>query len=86
MGLPGHRGLCELEVLSRQEDEDYETGKREMAEYIDRQCGFREAERADACLAVSRAISSYRWWGFTNIINTIRIAIQAWRFRRAKKH
>ncbi len=44
-----------------------------------------EQERQRAYAAVSAALSSYRWWGWTNIINTIRCAIQAWRQRRALK-
>ncbi len=36
-------------------------------------------ERAQAYAAVSAALASYRWWGWTNIVNTIRIWIQSWR-------
>ncbi len=39
-------------------------------------------ERARAYAAVSAALASYRWWGWTNIVNTFRLFIQ--RCRRAR--
>ncbi len=38
-------------------------------------------ERARAYAAVSAALATYRWWGWTNIVNTVRLAIQRWRQR-----
>ncbi len=37
------------------------------------------AERAAAYAAVQAALANYRWWGWTNIVNTVRIWIQSWR-------
>lgn len=54
------------------------------AEYVARREAFEAQERADAYAAVNAVLASYRWWGWTNIVNTIRLAIQAWRLRRAK--
>jgi hypothetical protein len=38
-----------------------------------------EKERTRANAAVQAALSSYRWWGWTNIVNTVRLFIQRWR-------
>lgn len=38
-----------------------------------------EVERRLAYAAVQRALTSYRWWGITNILNSIRIWVQSWR-------
>ena len=34
-----------------------------------------DKEREVAYLAVSKALATYRWWGFTNIVHTVRICI-----------
>lgn len=36
----------------------------------------------EARVAVQRTIQSYRWWGWTNIMLTIRLWLQARRFKR----
>ncbi len=71
-------------TLQDQQDEDYahEVARQEMRDYIVRRDAFHEQQRALANEAVSKALTGYRWWGWTNIINTLRLAIQAWRQRR----
>ncbi len=44
-----------------------------------------ERERQRAYQAVQAALATYRWWGWTNIVNAIRLRIQAWRFKRFAK-
>lgn len=39
-------------------------------------------ERERAYAAVQAALATYRWWGWTNILNTIRLWIQDRRSRR----
>lgn len=38
-----------------------------------------ERERQAAYAAVTKALASYRWWGWTNIVNTVRIWLQSLR-------
>lgn len=38
-----------------------------------------ERERQRAYAAVSSALATYRWWGWTNIVNSIRIWMQSFR-------
>ncbi len=64
------------------EEEQYQAGKAEMAVYLARREAFHAEQRALAETAVAKALASYRWWGWQNIVNTIRLAIQAWRWRR----
>jgi hypothetical protein len=40
-----------------------------------------ELERASARAAVAMALRSYRWWGWNNLVNNVRLFIQAWRQR-----
>lgn len=63
------------------EEERWQTEKAEMAVYQARREAFAMQERTDAQAAVARALASYRWWGWTNIVNTLRLKIQAWRLR-----
>lgn len=44
-----------------------------------------EQERQAAYTAVSAALSSYRWWGFSNIINSVRVFVQCWRQRKLQR-
>lgn len=44
-----------------------------------------EEERQEAYAAVSRAMASYRWWGFTSILCTIRMFITSMRLRLGMK-
>lgn len=52
------------------------------ASYEDEEDDFRQ--RA-ARLATMKALVHYRWYGFTNIVNTIRIWLQARRLRRLQR-
>lgn len=46
-----------------------------------------EQERyAKALATTSRTLATYRWWGFTNLINNLRLLIQLIRFRIANRH
>ncbi len=63
------------------EDERWAEEKAAMAEYQARREAFAKEEREAANRAVSKALASYRWWGWTNIVNTVRLKIQAWRLR-----
>ena len=51
-----------------------------------RQMELANAERQLAYDAVSKAVASYRWWGWNTLLTRVRLAIQAWRFRRANRH
>ena len=64
------------------DEEQYEVSKREMTEYLVSREAFRAERRALAEVAVTKALRSYRWWGWTNIVNTIRVAVASWRFKR----
>jgi len=66
-------------------DEEHAVAKRERAELEAMAAELAFREWSDARNAVAAALSTYRWWGWTNIVNSIRIAIQAWRQRRAAR-
>lgn len=70
--------------FERADEEAWQREKAIMAEYQRRREEFAAQEREEAMRAVNKALSSYRWWGWTNIVNTVRIAIQQlrWRLRR----
>lgn len=74
-----------LQESTKEQDERWAEEKELYLEYQRRREAFALQERADAQAAVAKALAGYRWWGWTNIVNTIRLAIQAWRLRRAKK-
>ena len=74
-----------LSELDADKEEQWLIEKAAFAEYVKRRDAFAAEERAAANAAVQRALSSYRWWGWTNIVNTVRLAIQAWRLRRNAK-
>lgn len=59
----------------------WEEEKAAMAEFIARREAQARLEREEAQKAVARALAGYRWWGWTNIVNTIRIWIQCFRQR-----
>lgn len=42
-------------------------------------------ERERANKAVQAALAGYRWWGFSNILSTLRLWVAAWRFARNLK-
>jgi len=44
-----------------------------------------ELEVARANREVQNALTTYRWWGWTNIVNELRLFIQAWRLRLGGK-
>jgi putative methionine-R-sulfoxide reductase with GAF domain len=68
------------------DQEQYEIGKAEMAEYMARREAFHAEQRALAEVAVTKALRSYRWWGITNILNTIRLWLTARRFAKELQH
>ncbi len=54
----------------------YEEEKALHTELVARRDALAEQERQAAYAAVSAALAAYRWWGLTNIINTLRIWVQ----------
>jgi hypothetical protein len=44
-----------------------------------------EAERQAAYEAVSKAMATYRWWGFTSLLATFRIWLTGVKFRLGMK-
>lgn len=44
-----------------------------------------DAERQEAYAAVSKALASYRWWGWTSITNAIRMWVTGVKFRLGMK-
>jgi len=72
--------------IQDQMDEEYAVAKRERAELQDKVDALAQQEYQAARYEVSRALATYRWWGWRNIVNSIRVAIQAWRQRRAARN
>lgn len=66
-------------MTEQTESQRWATEKEAMREFVERREAFLLQERAEANAAVKAALASYRWWGFTNIVNTLRLKVQAFR-------
>ena len=74
------------DLVEQEKELRWQEEKAAMAEYIARREAFAAEERARAYEAVNKALATYRWYGWTNIVNTVRLFIQSVRWRlRAKK-
>ncbi len=62
--------------------EEQQELRRELEAY---RAAHEAREREEAYAAVAKALQSYRWWGWTNIVNAVRICIQLWRQRNEPK-
>ena len=63
-------------------DDEWQANRADLAAYHARREAFEQEERARAMDHVGHVLASYRWWGLTNILNTVRLWMQAWRLRR----
>lgn len=50
-----------------------------------RQAELAEAERQQAYAAVQAALSGYRWWSLSNLLNTFRVWLASRRYARANR-
>ncbi len=57
----------------------WEEEKAIHTELLARRDAEAERERAAANAAVQAALASYRWWGFTNLLNMFRLWLQSLR-------
>lgn len=63
------------------DDELWEVERTRRAEALARFHAEAAKEREAATGHVRKALTAYRWWGFTNILNEIRLWFAARRFR-----
>ncbi len=81
MAVPGwdseHRMDCRMSKLTYEEEREL------RAVMLAREAAMAELERQAAYKAVAAALASYRAWGWTNIVNTVRLWIQSLRWTKS---
>ncbi len=91
MGVPREPSYPDLDGVVSIQDQQAEAEawfaeKEAQAEYARRRAEFQAQEVALANKVVGEVLANYRWWGLSNIVNTVRIWIQCWRQRHAKDY